>query len=419
MVRTAPADQSGHMNPPDAETPSSDTGLPAPGEPRDNGPRDNGPRVSRDEVRDLARLRRSRGDRKVAGVAGGVARHLDIDPLLVRVGFVVLTFFGGGGLILYGVAWLVVPEEHSERAVVRLDDGVRSVALILAGVISLVSVLGDAIGGGFPWPLLIVGAIVLGVIATKESLRPGGPTHPWLRGPATPPPGTPDATGSASPSTAAYPGYRPGPPPYVVDRRKRGPVLFFLTLALALLGAGVLGTIELAGVDVPVSAYPATVLAACGLMLVVSAFYGRGGGLTLVGLVAALVTGLMTAAPDLSAGRVSAQPATAAGLESSYTVGAGEIIVNLTSIDDLDELDDQTLRLEARFGRIAVAVPDEGLDVVVVTEIEGGGESRLFGDRRNESFEATYDGGEDVPVLTIDAEVLFGEITVDAEEVQR
>ena len=39
------------------------------------------------------------------------ARHLDIDPLILRVAFVVLVFFGGAGLILYGACWLLVPEE--------------------------------------------------------------------------------------------------------------------------------------------------------------------------------------------------------------------------------------------------------------------------------------------------------------------
>ena len=70
---------------------------------------------TRDEIRDLGRLRRSATDRKVAGVAGGLARHLDIDPLILRVAFVVLAFFGGAGLILYGACWLLVPEEDGRR----------------------------------------------------------------------------------------------------------------------------------------------------------------------------------------------------------------------------------------------------------------------------------------------------------------
>ena len=76
-----------------------------PAGPGPGGP-DEGPRVTRDEVRDLGRLRRSRTDRKVAGVAGGLARHLDIDPVILRVAFVVLVFFGGAGLILYA-AWVL------------------------------------------------------------------------------------------------------------------------------------------------------------------------------------------------------------------------------------------------------------------------------------------------------------------------
>ena len=71
--------------------------------------------MTRDEIRDLGRLRRSPHDRKVAGVAGGLARHLDIDPIILRVAFVVLVFFGGAGLILYGACWLLVPEDGTDE----------------------------------------------------------------------------------------------------------------------------------------------------------------------------------------------------------------------------------------------------------------------------------------------------------------
>ena len=89
-----------------------------------------GPRPSRDDIRDLGRLRRSLHDRKVAGVAGGLARHLDIDPVILRVAFVVLAFFGGAGLIIYGACWLLVPEEGSESAPVQLDEKSRTVTLL-------------------------------------------------------------------------------------------------------------------------------------------------------------------------------------------------------------------------------------------------------------------------------------------------
>lgn len=57
------------------------------------------------------RLYRSRRDRKIAGVCGGIAEHFDIDPVLVRVLAVVLLLCGSAGLLAYIVLWIVVPEE--------------------------------------------------------------------------------------------------------------------------------------------------------------------------------------------------------------------------------------------------------------------------------------------------------------------
>lgn len=57
-----------------------------------------------------ARLLRSRNDRMIAGVAGGVARYLNIDPALVRLIFVLLAF-SGPALFFYPILWLVMPEE--------------------------------------------------------------------------------------------------------------------------------------------------------------------------------------------------------------------------------------------------------------------------------------------------------------------
>lgn len=61
------------------------------------------------------RLIRSRQDRVIAGVAGGIAQYLAIDPVLVRLGFVAL-LFAGFGLFLYPVLWVIMPEEGSTRA---------------------------------------------------------------------------------------------------------------------------------------------------------------------------------------------------------------------------------------------------------------------------------------------------------------
>ena len=57
------------------------------------------------------RLYRTREGRVIAGVCAGLAAYFSIDPTLVRLAFAVLTIFGGAGLLLYLVAWIVIPDE--------------------------------------------------------------------------------------------------------------------------------------------------------------------------------------------------------------------------------------------------------------------------------------------------------------------
>jgi phage shock protein C len=57
------------------------------------------------------RLYRSRDDRMLAGVCGGLAQFFSIDPTIVRLIFVILAIMGGPGLLIYIIMWIVVPEE--------------------------------------------------------------------------------------------------------------------------------------------------------------------------------------------------------------------------------------------------------------------------------------------------------------------
>lgn len=68
---------------------------------------------------------RSRNDKIVFGVCGGLARNLDVDSTLVRVGFVALTLYGGHGILLYVLARLLMPLEpvESEGLVTRPSSG--------------------------------------------------------------------------------------------------------------------------------------------------------------------------------------------------------------------------------------------------------------------------------------------------------
>jgi len=374
-------------------------------------PPHDGPRVGWDDMRELGRLRRSAFDRKVAGVAGGVARHFDVDPLVVRIAFVVLVFFGGGGLLLYGAGWLLVPDERTGRATVNVDERSRTAILFVAGILAALSIVGDALGSwGFPWPLLIAALVVVAVLLGKNHTdRP----HPGAPASSYPSSETPTATGPGGPHGPAYAGYRPGPAP--ASPRRRGPLLFWFTMTLAALAVGVVGTVDLAGADVAMATYPAAVLATCGVMLLVGAFYGRAGGLILVGLVAAVGTAFFSVADGLDFGQVDQSPTSASGVDDHYELDAGEIRIDLTDVEDLEELDGRTLDLDLQMGRIEVIVPDDGLDVVAAAEVRGAGETRMFGDESSNSDTATHGGGTDAPELTIDAEVLFGEIVVHTE----
>ncbi|MBU1492961.1 MAG: PspC domain-containing protein [Actinobacteria bacterium] len=117
-----------------------------------------------------ARLYRSRDDRVIAGVTGGLAGHLNIDPVLVRLGLVVLAFAGGGGILAYLIGWIVIPEEPN-RPDERRDDSsptrpapasgtarmVVGIALVAIGVGLLTRIAIPALAGIF-WPLAVVGA---------------------------------------------------------------------------------------------------------------------------------------------------------------------------------------------------------------------------------------------------------------------
>src|SRR5918992_6072503 len=81
------------------------------------------------------RLFRSRDSRVIGGVAGGLGRYFNVDPIIFRLAFVGLTFLSGVGIILYLVALLFVPAEGDEQAPRR---GVLTwVAAVVPGGIAL------------------------------------------------------------------------------------------------------------------------------------------------------------------------------------------------------------------------------------------------------------------------------------------
>ena len=63
-------------------------------------------------------LTRSTTDRKIAGVSGGLAAYFSVDPLLIRIGFVVTTLFSGAGLLAYLAMLAFVPADNAPSVAV-------------------------------------------------------------------------------------------------------------------------------------------------------------------------------------------------------------------------------------------------------------------------------------------------------------
>ena len=66
---------------------------------------------------DGQRLHRAIRGRMLAGVAAGLADYFDVDPTMVRIGFVVLAFVGGLAVPLYLAGWLLIPDEDTDSSV--------------------------------------------------------------------------------------------------------------------------------------------------------------------------------------------------------------------------------------------------------------------------------------------------------------
>lgn len=74
------------------------------------------------------KLHRSRSDRKLAGVCGGLAQFFNHDPTLIRVLFVVLAVLGGSGILIYLAMWIMVPNSPKTPSSTGTADVVRQLS---------------------------------------------------------------------------------------------------------------------------------------------------------------------------------------------------------------------------------------------------------------------------------------------------
>lgn len=126
-------------------------------------------------------------DRWVGGVAGGVARRLGVDPVLVRCAWIVLCVFTGLGLLLYGLGWALLPEEedgriHTQQALTGdLTAGLSGAVFVTIGGLSStdtglvphwwVSAWDSSFGGAVAailWTALVLGCVYWGIRAARS-----------------------------------------------------------------------------------------------------------------------------------------------------------------------------------------------------------------------------------------------------------
>ncbi|OFW67446.1 MAG: hypothetical protein A2Z12_03315 [Actinobacteria bacterium RBG_16_68_21] len=117
-----------------------------------------------------SRIRRSRSERMVGGVAGGIAEHLGVDPVLIRLAFVALAF-AGVGILLYVIGWIVIPEAAADAPPVDSRSPSESAMTarivfgsILVGIGCLMLIDWAFPIGRYLWPLSLI-ILGIGVLA--------------------------------------------------------------------------------------------------------------------------------------------------------------------------------------------------------------------------------------------------------------
>ena len=359
---------------------------------------------------------RPRDGRQVAGVAAGIARRYDIDPVLVRVGFVVAAF-SGIGAALYIAGWILLPDEPADPAAPR-PDRPRAwivIALAIAAAVTMGSVFG---GNGPDWilPLLVVAALLYLLHRSRGDRRaaeaptvatpmaaagPSPAAEPTGAAGSTEPPVNPPAWDPLGAAPFAWDLPEPSSPPAEPPPR-RLPVTP-VTLGLALIVGSATAVIMMLGgmlTAANLAVLCGVVLAVLGAGLVVGAFLRTGRGLIPFALLLSALTWGLVAAPvdrwqDGGYGELVAAPTTVAALQASYERSAGEIDLDLRNLDLTVPPDGNARPVRTRIsmgaGDVTVRVPPTA--DVTLTARAGLGDVR-FGDRE--------DNGPDAHLQVID-----------------
>lgn len=398
----------------------------------------------------LSAIRRSRTDKHLAGVSGGLARYAGIDPLIIRILFVVLTFFGGTGVLLYAVGWLLLPIEgenesegqrllHGRSGPSTLRTVIAGIVAVIVGLILISNLFDEGPGLGGLGAVVVVAAVIV-LVARNGQRPPYDAAAQPMYGPVPPPepgaygqtPGTAYATatppaGAATvppvgppPQTATWtmPAQPPPPPAPPKERSILGLMTFSATLVVVGLMIGWNVISDGVGNDFTAVAILASALAVVGIGLVVGAFVGRAYGVIWLGILLSIATSLTAVAAnhfDEGVGERTWVVNSAADADREFRLGIGEADLDLTGLSA-----DEDVRVDVRVGvgDLLVLVPEDAR--VVVDAEAGAGQLRILDEELVDGTDlrkivTDAPPGAAGPDIRIDAEIGLGEVEVRRE----
>jgi phage shock protein PspC (stress-responsive transcriptional regulator) len=368
------------------------------------------------------RLLRSRDDRVLAGVAGGIANYLDLDPTLVRVGFVAAVLFGGLGIVAYLVLAIVTPNDDGTGAPV--DDRPSPWLVVLAVLAVLILLPGPFLGplfgpfhwgwwwGGSLWLILLAAGAVWLFLTLRGRDRDSSPEEQ----PPT------EETARMAEETTAPTAEQPTRRAEAAGSRDRGHrVLRGLAIAVlvvaAVTAACCVAAISAWATATGHGAIIAGVVIAIGAVLAVAAFTGEARWRWLIApaLVLALPAGAVAAGDvrfDGGIGERDYRPTSAAQVPADgYSLGVGHLVLDLRG---LPWHRDQVLDLETDMGlgQTVVSVPS---DVCVQAEASASAGDVFVRGQRSSGIDAEVVDSPPqgtAPRLVLDSELDAGQIVV-------
>lgn len=337
-------------------------------------------------------LRRSRSDRHVAGVLGGLARRLDVDPLILRITTVVLAMFGVG-IMLYALGWLLIPAEDEDASVAEQALGrggagrSRSDAVLLSlglGLLVLIFAGGILTGWAEGAILLVLAVCGIALLLRRDDHRGPVQASDQREGESA----TNLATGAdASASWAEGPDWdpdrpwndeqqdwdpfaEPGTEPAPAESQRPGSSLWLLTVSAAAVAVGALAINDAIWATVSPAAYIATALGVVGIGLLIGAWFGRSRGLIAIGIILsfAMVPAVIADHADFRGEDVVVEPTTVAGIPSgTQDYGVGAVRYDLSDVEFTDT-DSVTLAIDQGVGELTVILPPD-VDAVINADL--------------------------------------------------